>query len=225
MQHAIYRFALAGRLYLAPVAKEKLQHVLDVGTGTGMWSIDMADGNPQAQVVGFDLSPIQPDIVPPNCRFLVNDCNADWLFSEKFDLIHTRAMTPGIKDWSKYLRQAYDNLRPGGYIELHEIDVPAGCTQASASPTPFFVQWSQYLIEAGKRVGLEFSVAKGLQDRLQAAGFENIRIEWQHWPVGTWAKGSKNKQIGRWWAEDMKEVSRNSAALFTRVLGWKPEVR
>ncbi|KYG41676.1 hypothetical protein M433DRAFT_169355 [Acidomyces richmondensis BFW] len=223
MQHAIYRFALDGRLYLAPLAKEKLHHVLDVGTGTGAWSIDMADENPQAQVLGFDLSPIQPDLVPPNCKFLVDDCNADWLFPEKFDLIHTRAMTPGIRDWSKYLRQAFDNLTPGGYIELHEIHMPARCTQDSASPTPFLVQWSQYVIEAGQKVGLEFSVAKRLHDLLHATGFENIRIEWQHWPVGTWAKGSKNKQIGRWWAEDAKEVTRNTAALFTRVLGWKPE--
>jgi hypothetical protein len=46
--------------------------------------------------------------VPPNCKFEVDDANADWLFQQKFSLMHTRAMTAGIKDWAKYLRQAYE---------------------------------------------------------------------------------------------------------------------
>ena len=35
--------------------------------------------------------------------------------------------------------------------------------------------------------------------------------------------GARNKQIGRWWAEDLKDVARNTMALFTRVLGWTQE--
>jgi SAM-dependent methyltransferase len=40
--------------------------ILDVGTGTGIWAMDVADDNPQAHVLGIDLSPIQPTAVPPN---------------------------------------------------------------------------------------------------------------------------------------------------------------
>lgn len=39
---------------------------MDVGTGTGIWAIDMADRFPNAQVKGIDFSPIQPNWVPPN---------------------------------------------------------------------------------------------------------------------------------------------------------------
>lgn len=48
--------------------------------------------------------------VPSNCRFFVEDCNLDWntFDMQKFDLIHTRAITPAIKDWSRYLKQAYE---------------------------------------------------------------------------------------------------------------------
>jgi len=46
--------------------------------------------------------------VPPNCKFLVDDLNSPWVFAEKFDLIHTRCMTPAIKDWARYLSQAYE---------------------------------------------------------------------------------------------------------------------
>ena len=55
MQHHIYRFALDNKLFLAPLPKEGLHDVLDVGCGTGLWCIDVADENPQAQVLGFDL--------------------------------------------------------------------------------------------------------------------------------------------------------------------------
>ena len=55
MQHQIYRMALDDKLFLAPVANEKLLDVLDVGCGTGMWCIDVSDENPQAQVLGIDL--------------------------------------------------------------------------------------------------------------------------------------------------------------------------
>lgn len=55
MQHFIFRLALDQRLYLAPLEKDKIYDVLDVGCGTGLWAIDMADDLPQAQVLGFDL--------------------------------------------------------------------------------------------------------------------------------------------------------------------------
>lgn len=115
------------------------------------------------------------------------------------------------------------NLKPGGYIELHEIHIPAGCTQETSNPKPYFVEWADYLCEAGVKVGLEFSAPKKLRGYLQDTGFTNINVKWQNWPVGPWAKGAKNKEIGHWWAEDMKDVTRNTGAMFTRVFGWKPE--
>jgi trans-aconitate methyltransferase len=83
MQHQLYLLALDNKLFLAPIPKENLHNVLDVGCGTGLWAIiDIADENPQAQMQGFDLSPIQPDLVPPNCRFIVDDVNSDWVRDE-----------------------------------------------------------------------------------------------------------------------------------------------
>jgi hypothetical protein len=42
-----------------------------VGTGMGIWAIE----HPHALVIGIDLSPIQPTIIPPNVQFDIVDCS------------------------------------------------------------------------------------------------------------------------------------------------------
>jgi hypothetical protein len=117
----------------------------------------------------------------------------------------------------------FSNLKPGGYIELHEIHTPCGCTEGTANPKPYFCDWAENLLAAGYQIGLDFSAPKKLRGYLHDAGFSNVNVKWQNWPIGQWAKGARNKEIGKWWAEDMKDVVRTTGAMFTRVLGWKPE--
>lgn len=50
---------LGGQLSLAPLRADP-KHVLDLGTGTGIWAMEFATEYPAAAVVGSDLSPIQP---------------------------------------------------------------------------------------------------------------------------------------------------------------------
>ncbi len=60
LQHHLCRIALNGRLYLCPLPKDEIHDVLDVGCGTGLWCIDVADELPHAQVLGFDLRYVLP---------------------------------------------------------------------------------------------------------------------------------------------------------------------
>lgn len=63
-----------GQLHLAPFSRENPpRKVLDIATGTGTWAIEMGDQYPEAQIIGTDLSPIQPPFVPPNVRFFIED--------------------------------------------------------------------------------------------------------------------------------------------------------
>lgn len=81
MQHHICLITLGGRLGLAPPCQPdvKVNRVLDVGTGTGIWAIQFGDDHPEAeassnmmmdfgcvltvdQVLGVDLSATQPDM-------------------------------------------------------------------------------------------------------------------------------------------------------------------
>ncbi|KAL8969838.1 MAG: hypothetical protein Q9183_001803 [Haloplaca sp. 2 TL-2023] len=58
IKHHITKILTGGRLYLAPLGNPK--RILDIGTGTGIWAIEMAEQFPNAQITGIDLSPVQP---------------------------------------------------------------------------------------------------------------------------------------------------------------------
>jgi len=66
--------------------------MLDVGTGPGHWVIEVADKYGSANVIGIDLSPIQPEDVPPNAEFRVADLTEDmYMFHDNsMDLVHSR---------------------------------------------------------------------------------------------------------------------------------------
>jgi SAM-dependent methyltransferase len=105
MKHAMVVNLCGGKLHYAPI--ESPQSIIDVGTGTGIWAIDAGHKYPSAEVLGIDLSPIQPSWVPPNVKFIVDDAESPWLYpSDSFDFVHIRHMCSSIKNWPKLLAQA-----------------------------------------------------------------------------------------------------------------------
>jgi len=61
IHHEIMIELLGGELYKAPLKNP--QHILDVGTGTGIWAMEMADAFPEAEVIGFDLRCIMTEFL------------------------------------------------------------------------------------------------------------------------------------------------------------------
>lgn len=54
---------------------------------------DFARAHPEANVLGQDISLIQPTkSMPPNCSFVREDTEEPWVFEHKFDYIHWRLM-------------------------------------------------------------------------------------------------------------------------------------
>lgn len=69
---------------------------------------DFADMFPSAEVIGTDLSAIQPSWIPPNLRFEIDDAESEWAWQEEsFDFIHNRNFVCAIRDWPKLIRQCY----------------------------------------------------------------------------------------------------------------------
>lgn len=107
MQHAMMCRLMSDKLFWAPIHPNPTK-VLDLGTGTGIWAVDFADMFPSAEVIGTDLSAIQPSWVPQNLSFIIDDAEADWTFeSDSFDYIHNRNFVCSIRDWPRLIEQAY----------------------------------------------------------------------------------------------------------------------
>ncbi|CAG9947092.1 unnamed protein product [Clonostachys rosea f. rosea IK726] len=232
-QHALCLLTFDNRLYFAPLDQQPLRRVLDVGTGTGCWAIDFADDHPSATVVGIDLSPIQPSLVPPNVEFQVDDLEDDWTFSEPFDYIYTRFMTVSFANWPRFFEQSMQHTTPGGWLEVVDI-LPPISDDGTMSPDTALYKWSNYLLEGTEKIGRPFGGTAKYKEQMQEAGYQNVVQHVYKWPQNRWPKDPKYKELGKsmtqhqctWTLENISSgLDAISSALFTRVLGWtKPEL-
>ena len=213
-----------GKLFLAPLEEDEIHHVLDVGTGTGLWAIDCGDQYPSATVVGTDLSPIQPSWVPPNVAFLIDDIEDEWIFDTKFDLVHARMMCGSLKDWPGFMQQAYNNLRPGGWIEFQDIDMPFRSDDGTYNEDTALWKWSDLLTRSGEIAGRTLRAAHQYKKWMEDAGFINVVETMHKWPQNTWPKDPKHKELGLWTMQNLLQGLQGlTVRPFTTTHKWSME--
>jgi hypothetical protein len=102
----------------------------------------VADEFVKTRVIGMDISPIQPTLVPLNCEFIVRDLTEDLaeFHSGYMDLVHarypprtfgpnvnTRAISAGLikAQWPEFMRQVFRILKPGtGWAVFGAFNTP-----------------------------------------------------------------------------------------------------
>ncbi|CAG8689856.1 1410_t:CDS:2 [Gigaspora margarita] len=94
--------------------------------GAATWLFEMATSYPNADFTGFDMSPHQPTQIKPfNAEFVVGNVLDGLTFEDDtFDFIYQRmlfAAYPKSK-WMFVINELVRVLKPGGYLELTEID-------------------------------------------------------------------------------------------------------
>ncbi|KAK2039219.1 methyltransferase domain-containing protein [Colletotrichum somersetense] len=207
-----------------PRTDRPLHRVLDAGTGTGIWAIDVAEEHPEALITGVDLSPIQPLFVPPNVTFYVDDVEDEWTYSYKFDFIFGRMLTGSIADWPRFIQQSYEFLEPGGWIELSDILLDLQSDDGTVGPDCAAQTWARRMLEAAAIWKRPLDSCKFYKEQLAEAGFVNITEKVYKWPTNPWPRDPKFKELGMWTYEDLGNgLSGLSLALFTRALGWSKE--
>ena len=70
----------------------------------------MADRYPETQIIDVDLSPIQPNWVPPNVKFEIDDIEDNWTCpKDPFDIIYSQFMLSGsVAKFQKQFTQAFE---------------------------------------------------------------------------------------------------------------------
>ncbi|KAK7409516.1 hypothetical protein QQX98_008300 [Neonectria punicea] len=218
---------LDDKLYLAPIG-DNPQQVLDIGTGSGIWAIDMADQFPSAHIIGTDISPTQPVWVPPNVSFQIDDAQLDWTFeAESFDFIHIRSLHGAINDWPKLYRQLYRFLKPGGWFQHMEPGLALRCDNPDINKDKnhVFKQWSQLFYDAGERLSRTFDITdKKMEEWARQAGFTDVVPKTFKLPYGGWPKDKKLKELGRY-VNYYMDMSLGGFATYpmSELLGWSFE--
>ncbi|TDZ30865.1 Secondary metabolism regulator LAE1 [Colletotrichum spinosum] len=220
--HRLCLLTLNQQLGIAPPCKKdaKVGRVLDVGTGTGIWAIQFAEEHPEADVFAIDLSAIQPDKAPLNVKFEVVDIEDAWAFTHPFQYIHCRSLASGITQWEVFLQRCFDNLKPGGYLELQESAILTS-DDGTLKPEHALFKWSRRLMDALFRLGAAWVDTPSLRDVMLGVGFEDVALTTYKWPINSWPEDKHLKELGTLNHQNfMMGVEAMSMAPFTRGLGW-----
>ncbi|KAI9772567.1 MAG: hypothetical protein M1839_002449 [Geoglossum umbratile] len=221
--HHAMTLSLGGKLHLAPVGEHPMR-VLDIGTGTGIWAIQMGDEYPSADILGVDLSPTQPTFIPLNVSFEVDDVESPWTFSAPFDYIHCRYMSASIGDWPRLFSQTFKHLKPGGWAEFHDFDFHFYSDDKSVETKgEKIVAWCDKILEGYDKLGRESTPGPKLEGWAKEAGFENITNKVLKYPMGIWPKDKNYKEQGAFnYLQLMNGFEGLSLASLTRAYNMSP---
>jgi ubiquinone/menaquinone biosynthesis C-methylase UbiE len=186
-QHYMLRYALRSN-YLAPIGQPR--DILDVGTGTGRWAIEMALAFPAANVVGVDLVTAAVDaeaekrtgldIRPENYTFVTANILERLPFpGMSFDFVHQRLLVgaiPAVR-WPDDIAEMVRVTRPGGWVELVEAAPPPG-------GGPALQALSTWLVQVCEKRRLDAVVGPRIGEMLQTAGLQNVRYQEADLPIG-----------------------------------------
>ncbi|KAI8367982.1 S-adenosyl-L-methionine-dependent methyltransferase [Choanephora cucurbitarum] len=166
----------------APIQSPKV--IVEAGTRNGIWALEMATHYTDSQVLGLDLKP--PGLQagsPSNLRYNQTDITGSWPMNDNsIDFIFQRNMYLHIKQdqWSKVLEEMFRVLKPGGYVELLEVEV------CHHNPGPVQQAFENFFKEQCKELKLDLNFAETMMTHLQELGFIEIEKRVLDIPIGEW---------------------------------------
>lgn len=139
-------------------------------------------------------------------------------WTTKFDFVNQRLLFGGLRisDWPVNISELYRVLKPGGHIQLMEMDFAHHVNAGPATQ-----RFMDLYIELFEKVGLLLEGSNRLESLLKEAGFADVKSEKKYLVVGkAWGK------MGELGKQDFSHIFRNSgpALLAHGVVGSEAEL-
>lgn len=160
--------------------------------------------------------------IPPNCSFEVEDFEDEWLYDQKFDLIHARLLVSCMPNPKKIFQYAFAALEPGGYLEMQDGDFPARCADASLDGTAL-AKWYSGVLAGFAALGRDAGIVKRYKEWMEEVGFVEIEEKLFYWPINTWCKDPHLKRLGFWFRHDLLELVNTLTPSIMERQGMSPE--
>ena len=208
--------------------------ILDLGCGTGIWLLDMAEIYPEAECLGVDLHHMGPPSVLDNVTLRGNmDYETPWSLGERsWDLIHLQCALGSVSSWEALYQKIIRHLKPGtGWFESVEIDLTPRCDDGSL-PAGMLSQWYEYISQVYSVLSRPIVYNQNTGAELERAGFCDIRHQQYLLPLNGWPLDRKDHAAGMWYNISLSAgenktggygMEAMSLAPLTRVYEWPVE--
>ncbi|EIW56376.1 S-adenosyl-L-methionine-dependent methyltransferase [Trametes versicolor FP-101664 SS1] len=191
---------------LLALAPGEQRRVVDLGTGTGQWVLDMAREFPHVRIYGVDIVPIATRYPPPNVTFEMHDIMTPLRYAAgSIDMVHARSITMAVRDYRALIQEASRVLRRGGlFVSCEWARSPAmedGSDVRVRAPRAcaFFDAVRETL---RVRRGIECIAAHIPQLLVESRRFISVETRAFRVPVGDWPNEPDRKELGR----DLREL-------------------
>ncbi|KAI8956080.1 S-adenosyl-L-methionine-dependent methyltransferase [Xylaria longipes] len=182
---------------------------------------------PVDEVRGIDITPHHhnPEEGLENLYLDIDNLNMPFQFSSNhFDLVNSRLVAGGINTgrWTGYIRDIFRSLRPGGWVQMVEIDFNAQSDNGALADNSALRQWSQTYLFAMEQCKNP-RAPRRLGGWLRNAGFTDVDERMIPLPMCAWSDNQRDYDIGAANQENVRMLLSSVAIYpFTHYLRYAP---
>lgn len=188
--------------YLLPLLKPGLS-VLDVGSGPGTITVDLAQIVGPARVTALETTAETLDLVRAeagrrSCRtvdYVVGDVHDLPLPDDSFDVVHAHQVLQHVADPVAALREMIRVCRPGGTVAARDGDYSGFVWHPQSAGLD---RWRDLYLHAARANGGEPDAGRRLLGWARAAGATEITASSSTW---SYADADSRQEWGQMWAE------------------------